>query len=211
MNKHFTQKTLRHLPLIIIALTSGCGQSSIIDSPKPVSTNSPEPSSTPTVVVASETATLRPCLFPPQASPSEFVKMADDWFQSSQPPILERSNYNPKPSEWTWDRFCKRYHAAILNQEYWINSPVETAIRVAGYPSDDYWYPDTVTAYYQKHSPFIVTVVIFTTRLLNDSVSSEEVRVDLVNVDGIWKIEWFGFRWLCSRDQTDEWVITLCP
>jgi hypothetical protein len=203
MNNYFKPNILIFLLLIVIALISGCGQSTFADSSKSPTLVSEEILLTPT---------FPPCLPLPQASSSEFVNIANDWFQSSQPSITSRNkyNYDSNHTERIWNRFCENFQTAILNKEPWLDNPIDIALRLAGYPNGDYWYPDTITAHYRKHSPYIVTVVIVVTGLLDDSVGASDIRVDLVFTEEKWHVQWFGFRQQCIRDNIDGWVTNPC-
>lgn len=71
--------------------------------------------------------------------------------------------------------------------------------------------PETVTIY--EPEPGSTTVVAFTTVPLDDSITAQEVRVDLVQTqDNEWQVDWAGIRWQCARGgDTESLTSELCP
>jgi len=90
-----------------------------------------------------------------------------------------------------------------------VQDAVDMALRVAGYPNEDGVEPDRVKAFYENTS--MVTVVIGDDRLTDDSIRAREVRVDLIRVDGVWKVEWAGARYRCWRCFYQGWITWPCP
>lgn len=90
-----------------------------------------------------------------------------------------------------------------------VQDAVDMALRVAGYPNEDGVEPDRVKAFYESAS--MVTVVIGDDRLMDDSIRAKEVRVDLIHVDGVWKVEWAGARYRCRRCFYQGWITWPCP
>ena len=70
--------------------------------------------------------------------------------------------------------------------------------------------PDQITVYNTGDGQ--ATVVTASDVLFDDSVSAQEVRLDLVEQADGWQVEWGGVRFQCSRgDNTTEWQPELCP
>ena len=107
-------------------------------------------------------------------------------------------------------QFNEEYDAAITQQEDWVNSPYEIGLRFAGYPNIDRVLPDKVTVFYVTSKKQIV-VVQKTRPVFDDSISAEEIRVDLVLEDEMWKVEWAGGRWRCQPGRgSSTWTNRLC-
>jgi hypothetical protein len=104
---------------------------------------------------------------------------------------------------------CREYEDACNDSANSVQDAVDVALRVAGYPSEDGIEPDRVKAFYENAS--MVTVVIGNDRLMNDSIRAKEVRVDLIRVDGVWKVEWAGARYRCWRCFYQGWITWPCP
>lgn len=78
-----------------------------------------------------------------------------------------------------------------------------------GYCSGDF-APDQVTIY--NTDPGQATVVTASEVLFNDSVTAQEVRLDLVEQPDGWQVEWGGIRFQCARgDNTTDLQPMLCP
>lgn len=70
--------------------------------------------------------------------------------------------------------------------------------------------PDQVTVYNTGDGQ--ATVVTSSDVLFDDSVSAQEVRLDLVEQPDGWQVEWGGIRFQCARgDNTTDWQAELCP
>jgi hypothetical protein len=105
--------------------------------------------------------------------------------------------------------FDQEYKDACNDSAKAVQDAVEVALRVAGYPNEDGIQPDRVKAFYENAS--MVTVVIGNDRLMDDSIRAKEVRVDLIHVDGVWKVEWAGARYRCWRCFYQGWITWPCP
>lgn len=221
MNKHVKQNILRFLILIVIAFSSGCTQSTIIDSPTPtaVNTNTPQSSQTPAPVIAT-TITPIPCVSSLQTPTSDIEKKADEWFLSSISQIPSRDQYSAwKEWENSWETICGHYQTAILNDEPWVHNPIDIALRT--FTFSEYFMPDSVIAIampesniatfqnqtfetYMEHN--VVTVVY---SILHPS-QDFEIRVDLVREDEVWKIRWIGSRMKCYENNNPNWSTAPC-
>ncbi len=105
--------------------------------------------------------------------------------------------------------FEPEYENACNDSANPVRGAVDVALRVAGYPNEDGVEPDRVRAFYENTS--MVTVVIGDDRLMDDSVRAKEVRVDLIHVDGVWKVEWAGARYRCWHCLYQGWITWPCP
>jgi hypothetical protein len=57
-------------------------------------------------------------------------------------------------------------------------------------------------------------IIVFQTRnLRGDSVGANQVRVELIQAGGTWKVVWAGMRWRCSpfRGNYPAWTVETCP
>ena len=105
--------------------------------------------------------------------------------------------------------FQKEYAEAVESGAQWIQQPTEVGLRLAGYPTVDGNKPNKITVYQSQTNE--VTVVVLTTDLRDDSIKDQEVQIALVESDGIWEVEWAGYRQRCHRSLHKGWVTTLCP
>ena len=107
-------------------------------------------------------------------------------------------------------RFKEEYDEAVIQQEVWVNSPYLIGLRFAGYPNVERVLPDKVTVFHITPTKQIV-VVQKTTRIFDDSVSAEEIRVDLVLEGEMWEVKWAGGRWRCKPGRGSSiWTKRLC-
>ena len=110
---------------------------------------------------------------------------------------------------------AKIIQTAYESGEIWIYDPLLTGLRIAGYPNIDYRFPDDVYVFYSNPDRFHTTIIFVDNWLGDDSVRAFETRIDLVEIDGIWWVEWAGARWKCHTnrtiDQYEGWVTSLCP
>ncbi|HNS37615.1 MAG TPA: hypothetical protein PK454_09700 [Anaerolineaceae bacterium] len=111
--------------------------------------------------------------------------------------------------------FREVYAEAVQNNSPWLLNPVDVAFRFKGvldetgnYP-DGYYSPDLVMAFTTADDH--VTVVIISENAPDDSIKDQEVRVDLVSENGIWRVEWAGYRQRCYRNNYDGWITGRCP
>jgi hypothetical protein len=105
--------------------------------------------------------------------------------------------------------FWEQYDSAVLGKEQWVIDPVAVALRFSGYPNIDRIKPDQIVVYTLSNEN---TVVVVTWKnLMDDSIRDQEHRMDLVMENGVWKIEWAGWRQRCYRSNFDGWVTDLCP
>jgi len=191
MNKNNTQSTLKLFLLIITALSSGCGQSTIADSPTTTHEN------------ITITPTPISCDSFPKISITDDEKIAEEWFKISKPDIPNRNLYSTVND---WKTFCQLYQNAASNGEEWIKSHVDTAVLTMGISNQDEFFPDKVVVIVNPDNHSIATVVV---TKLNMIVKVAEGRVDLVREDGIWQIMWLGTRVKCNS-APDNWSITGC-
>ncbi len=212
MNKRLTKIIFGFFLSSFAIFSLSCGRSTTIDSLPSENMSLPQPSQTPvlssTTTIPTVTEISLTCISAPQESITEFQKIAKDWFQSPQMLILDRNQYKANTD---WENFCQRYQDAILNEDSWVNYPIEIALNFSGYPNPDDFPPYTVTSIFKRGDSKIVTVVTLFTNLLDDSVRDVETRVDLIKENEIWQIQWSGYRLRCYRNNSEEWVITPCP
>jgi hypothetical protein len=88
-------------------------------------------------------------------------------------------------------------------------TPEVLALSVAGYPNVDKTDPDDVKVISDDDAQ--LTYIITDNNLLDDSLLAEEVRVDLLLVDGNWTLDWAGDRRRCRRGLTLGWTKNRCP
>jgi hypothetical protein len=88
-------------------------------------------------------------------------------------------------------------------------NPISVALRFNGYPNLDMILPDRVLFFYT--SGIEATVIMLGLQLPDDAIVDEELRVDLVRENGIWRVVWAGYRFRCGRTKTRDWVMELCP
>ncbi|MCB0196183.1 MAG: YbaY family lipoprotein [Anaerolineae bacterium] len=85
----------------------------------------------------------------------------------------------------------------------------DAVLNELGYCSGNF-APEQVTVYNTGDGQ--ATIVTASNVLFDDSVSAQEVRLDLVEQDDGWQVEWGGVRFLCARgDNTTELQPALCP
>ena len=85
----------------------------------------------------------------------------------------------------------------------------EIALRVAGFPNTDRTSPSQAAISDVTQERMIVTILA--DRLMDDSVSAKETRVEMAVDRGAWEVEWAGERWRCRRALTSTWTTGLCP
>jgi hypothetical protein len=105
--------------------------------------------------------------------------------------------------------FAQEYKDARLNHSSWVVDPIALALRVAGYPNIDGTNPDQVDIYYVNSTKLVVVIKDF--GLMDDSVESRDIRVDLVKKGDIWEVEWAGLRQRCRRGLIIGWTTSGCP
>lgn len=142
---------------------------------------------------------------------TEIERKADEWFQSLQFPATSRNHYTLVSHQGTWSSFCKAYEQALQDNEEWVSDPVKIALRLAGYPNDDHLSPDNVSTYYSNKSSKIVSVIVLSTNLMDDSIKDKEYRVDLLEENNSWRIQWAGYRQRCWRGFLGGWTRGFCP
>jgi hypothetical protein len=207
MNKHNTQSILKYLLLIVIALSSGCGQSTIIDSS--ISLTAP--------VIPTVTVTSLPCYAWTQTSTTELEKIAEKWFLSSIPQIPERNQYRFVDTGEAWAVFCGNYQHLIITNNPIARNPIDISLRlITQSAGDNHFQIDNiiVAAVYSadlltNNSPSfssslsrnIMTVTV--THPYIDILLEE--RIDYVFENDIWKIKWWGSRWKCINNKELEW------
>ena len=70
--------------------------------------------------------------------------------------------------------------------------------------NDEGIVPERLTIFSTK--PDRVTLTVFTQGLHDDSVASEEGRMDFVYQDDEWKVEWAGARWGCMPGRGHQYL-----
>jgi hypothetical protein len=98
-----------------------------------------------------------------------------------------------------WQReYDMHYRRALSAAEEQGATPKLMALSAAGYPNDDNIPPESITNVDSELGRLIF--VISSGPAMDDSISLIEWRVDLIQQDGHWQIEWAGERWVCGRD-----------
>ena len=199
MNKSLAKNYLRFFLLVIVTYSSGCTQSTVIDSLQ----------SFQTPISINLTPTPIPCISSPKTPSLEIEKTAEEWFLSFQPMIEERDKYIPFDS---WNGFCTRYQNAIMNEEYWASSSIEIALNIIGLPHPEDAFPTSIYAVTTKFDNIMI-VTIQQTNIADDSVEARETRLDLIKVDRLWQLYWGGYRLRCYRPygQPHDWIKQPCP
>ncbi|MCP4539268.1 MAG: hypothetical protein GY832_19200 [Chloroflexi bacterium] len=118
-----------------------------------------------------------------------------------------------KPYELSGDSWIAKrvqsYQEACDNRESWTKDPVDVALYVAGYPNIEGSEPDQINVF--DIGSGRISVVIMEDSLLDDSIRSSQVRVDLAKRGDVWKVEWAGSRWRCWRTVFAVWGTNSCP
>jgi hypothetical protein len=98
-----------------------------------------------------------------------------------------------------WQReFDTHYRRALSVDEERGIDPKLVALSAAGYPNDDNIPPESVATF--DSEPGRLIFVISSGPAMDDSISLVEWRIDLIQQDGRWQVEWAGHRWVCGRD-----------
>jgi hypothetical protein len=210
MNKHNTQSILKFSLLIAIAITSGCGQSTVTDSP--TSTSIP--------VIPTVTATPLPCYSWMQAPTTELEKIAERWFLSNVSQIPERSLYELVDAAESWGTICYHYQHLILTHDPIIQNPIKISLEILTQPpGKDYFGIDKIVLAAANSDELltnnnlavpgprdrnIMTVIVNYPYL---KVQFES-RIDYIYENDIWRFRWWGHRWKCINDKETEWKNT---
>lgn len=125
---------------------------------------------------------------------------------------LGRENYREIDLQHVWYAdFFNAYNQAVVDKEAWIYDYYAVAMNFLTMRYTDEPFPDLVSIIAPSK---YTNRVIFTYREIarDDSIAEQEYRVDLVlDKDGIWTIEWAGWRQRCARGPRDGWITELCP
>ena len=219
MNNYNTQSILKYFLLVTIVLVSGCGQSTIIDSPsvpsqKPTETITLEPTSTltSTVSVPAATSTSLPCFSLPEKPTTLTATIAEDWFLSEIPQVTSRDQYRFIDSLEAWVGVCKIYQHSIQSGENWTKSPTEIALRIVTQNSYlDLYTPNKILLVAEndeilatKNNHLIPPVAYRNIAIVVIEYSHfdfhAENRFDFIRENGIWQFRWWGTRWQCIGD-----------
>ena len=107
-----------------------------------------------------------------------------------------RRDYSPYDLAGRWlTRFNEQYATAREANETWTEDPEQVGLRFAGYPNIDGTSPDIVRVFHPE--PGKVIVVVIDMGLMDDSVEAIKTRVDLVQEDEAWEVEWGGWQLRC--------------
>lgn len=210
MNKHFTRNTLGFLLLVVIAISSGCRQSTVVDSQTPmVNTATLRPSPTSTPEIPTVATTPLPCFSLPSAPTKGIETIAENWFLSEIPQITSRDQYRFVDYLESWNGVCKIYQHAIRLGEDWTKSPTEIALRIT--TSNTYleaFTPNRIILVAENDQHLIAkntnsvppvanrNIVIVVINYSHYNFHSED-RFDFVRENEIWQIRWWGNRWKC--------------
>ena len=118
---------------------------------------------------------------------------------------LERNQRRDEDAVDYWTRTGKPDLLAQVN----FSDPIDVGLHFAGYPNLDRVPPDIVLVYYR--SGIDVTVVVVGLNNMDDSIRDKEQRIDLHFEDGVWNVEWAGYRQRCYRTAVQQWTTELCP
>jgi len=108
----------------------------------------------------------------------------------------ERSSYRTLEPDVYYPTFFKRYVVEREHGAAWLRIPTEVALAYVGY---------TRVCPSQEINPLLAEagrIVLLIRRVCPYSVSPlKEFRIDLVERDGFWEIEWAGLRYKCAVNQ----------
>jgi hypothetical protein len=131
----------------------------------------------------------------------------------SSEPLLTKDEYRDIDIEnldtFYIPEFWDQYSQAVAEKEFWVTDPVTVALRFSGYPNIDGIKPAQIVVY--SFTEDNIMVVVTWKNLMDDSIRDKEHRIDLVSENGIWTIEWAGWRQRCYRSSFDGWVTDPCP
>jgi hypothetical protein len=122
------------------------------------------------------------------------------WLIYNATHLPERSTYlasDLTSAKWQKE-FDSHYRRALSADEAQGIDPKLVALSAAGYPNDDNIPPESVATF--ESEPGRLIFVIASGPAMDDSISLVEWRVDLIQQDGRWQVEWAGRRWVCGRD-----------
>lgn len=206
------------LPVILLA---GCGYFGQVSSaevdytPTTVPTYTPYPTFTPM-----PTYTPYPTLTPaatytpyPTATEIEPTRVyptyeGDYWPRQA----LGRENYREIDLQHVWyAKFFDAYNQAVVDKEAWIYDFYTVAMNFFTLPYTDKPFPNLISIIYpSKYRDRVIFT--FRERAMDDSIAEVEDRIDLVrDEEGVWKIEWAGWRQRCARGSRDGWTTEPCP
>lgn len=115
-----------------------------------------------------------------------------------------REKYSPinfeDNSRWVAS-FLADYKKAIVQGDDWVKHAETVALRVAGYPNEDKIRPEKI--YTETTKDGVAVVTILSQEAMDDSISREETRVELLTNGSTWKISWAGNKRQCRRDLFD--------
>ncbi|GEM_PF-5831930 len=139
------------------------------------------------------------------------------FFRANSESLVSRDSFRPydfNRDPWLTS-FKNKYQKALARKEPWVADPIAIALRVAGFPNSDGTTPNEIYAYYQTQTK--MTAIVRSFGLEDDSVSAEEIKVDLVYRSQRWEIDWAGGRWKCQSGrgafpalELGGWQNTLC-
>ncbi len=128
------------------------------------------------------------------------IVMFGGWLINNANRLPERSAYlayDLTGAEWQRE-FDIHYRRALSADEERGIDPQLMALSAAGYPNDDNIPPGSVNKF--SPQPGQIVFIISSGPAMDDSISLSEWRVDLIQQDGHWQVEWAGERWVCGRD-----------
>ena len=123
--------------------------------------------------------------------------------------LTDREKYKVFDFNGPWlSKFNEEHKKGIDEHASWTEDPKDVALRIAGVPIGV--KADNLALFDTKHQKRTIVVSIDPIRD-DDSIAAEEIRVDFVQHEGKWKIEWAGGRWRCQtgRGQSD-WAPRPC-
>jgi hypothetical protein len=105
--------------------------------------------------------------------------------------------------------FKTDFETALSNDLAWIRYPEQIALRISGYPLPDYPSPEEVILFQPGED--VVIAIVTDRRLMDDSLSAIQYRVEMSRSWYHWQVDWFGSRWQCwpNRGHT-AWGIERC-
>jgi hypothetical protein len=195
--------------ILAVFLVSSCIPANDVESSEIDATT--EPIASPTVLPTGTYAVKYPYMvetpFWESYQPSTPVPTVVGSPVTTRKDYLEMSVDEGVASGWWMLPFKTDFENAVKENLVWIHYPQQIALRISGYPNPDYPDPEEVKLYGVSDSSVIA--IVTDRKLLDDSVSAYEYRIEMAKLNNYWKVKWLGLRWRCHRGH-QEWDITPC-
>lgn len=131
--------------------------------------------------------------------------------------MLPPGNNDYAPMDLRWDHwvrgshtnFTLEYQRGVDANASWVQNPLAVAMQVAGYPNEDNINPERVTLSFPK--PGKIDAVILSREAGDDAIRRTETRVEMIQKENFWMVEWAGVRSKCRRTLYPGWGPGGCP